>query len=133
MTLLRQEDIILSSMTQTEDKWDLLALSRGDFWMTWTCHGIPCFHFYFFCLETTLWESTWMKATSATVIVFFESVIPKVLDHSYIQSSLLTITRKLDNSIWKTPWKTSIRLTYYCMLLFLSKILVFKFNLMLIE
>ena len=37
--------------------------------------------------------------------VFFpESIILKVLDHSYVQSSLSTIMRQLDNSIWKTPY-----------------------------
>ena len=34
-----------------------------------TCHGILCLHFYFFCLETALQESNWMKTTS--VVVFF--------------------------------------------------------------
>ena len=37
--------------------------------------------------------------------VFFpESIIPRVLDHSYVQSSLSAITRQLDNSIWKAPY-----------------------------
>ena len=72
------------------------------------CHGVPCFHFFFFfffSLETTLQENNWMKMTSVALMVFFfESVIPKVLDHSYLQSSLLTITRHLDNGIWSTPY-----------------------------
>ena len=46
LTLLKQEDIILNSMTRAREKWDSLDLSRGDFWMIRTCHGIPCFHFY---------------------------------------------------------------------------------------
>ena len=37
-----------------------------------------------------------MKATSvAVMVIFFESVIPKVLDYSYVQSSFSTITRHL--------------------------------------
>ena len=32
--------------------------------------------------------------------VFF----PNVLDHSYVQGSLSTITSQLDSSIWKTPY-----------------------------
>ena len=41
-----------------------------------------------------------MKTTSvAAMVFFFESVIPKVLNHSYIQSSLSTTTRQLDNDI----------------------------------
>ena len=31
LTLLKQEDIMLNSMTQTGEKWDSLVLSRGDF------------------------------------------------------------------------------------------------------
>ena len=31
LTLMKQEDIILNSMTQTGNKWDPLVLSRGDF------------------------------------------------------------------------------------------------------
>ena len=34
-------------MSQTREKWVSLVLSRGDFWMIWRCHSIPCFHFYF--------------------------------------------------------------------------------------
>ena len=37
-------------------------------------------------------------------IFFSEIIIPKVLDHSNVQSSLSKITRQLDNSIWKTPY-----------------------------
>ena len=28
-------------------KWESLVLNRGDLWMIWRCHAIPCFHFYF--------------------------------------------------------------------------------------
>ena len=31
LTLLKQEDIMLNSMTKTGEKWDSLVLSRGDF------------------------------------------------------------------------------------------------------
>ena len=31
LTLLKQEDIILKSMTQIREKWDSLVLSRGNF------------------------------------------------------------------------------------------------------
>ena len=37
---------------------------------------------------------------------FFEIVIPKVLDHSYVQRYFSTITRYLD-SIWNTPYNWS--------------------------
>ena len=35
---------------------------------------------------------------------FFESPIPKVLDHIYVRSSFSTITRYLDDDIWKTSY-----------------------------
>ena len=59
------------------------------------------FSFLFFRLEATLQENNWMKMTSVAVMVdfYFESVIPKVLDRSYVQRSLSTITRYLDNGI----------------------------------
>ena len=44
----KHEDILISSMTQTREKWDYLILIRADFKMVWKCHGIPCFYFYFF-------------------------------------------------------------------------------------
>ena len=47
LTLPKQEDITLNSMTQTREKWDSLVLSKGDFCTIWRCHDIPWFHFYF--------------------------------------------------------------------------------------
>ena len=111
------------------------------FWMMWTCHGI-LFSFLFFCLET-LQESNWMKTTSVAVVFFSESIIPKILDHNYVQSSLSIITRHLGNGIWKTPynwifyghWRQSCTKTFNLLLYasFSRTSLVFKFNLMLIE
>ena len=40
--------LILSSMTQTREKWDCHVLSRPDFWMVWRCHSILFFYFYLF-------------------------------------------------------------------------------------
>ena len=54
LTVPKHKDIILSSMTQTTEKLDSLVLSRADFSMVRRCHGILCFHFYFFCLEATV-------------------------------------------------------------------------------
>ena len=47
-----------------------------------------------------------MQTTSVAVmvIVFFESVILKVLDHSYVQNSFSAIARHLDNGIWNKPY-----------------------------
>ena len=38
------------------------------------------------------------------VFFFLKSIIPKVLDHNDVESSGSTITKHLDNGIWKTPY-----------------------------
>ena len=94
--------MILNSTTQTKEKWDSLVLSSADFCMTGSCHGIPCLHFLFFCLEATVKKNTWMRTISATVMVIDSEVrFWKLLDFSYVQSSFWTITRHIDNGIWK--------------------------------
>ena len=81
-----------------------LVLSRGDFWMIWRCHSIPCFHFYFLFRNNGIREQLYQNDFCCCYgEICFESVIPQVLDHSYVQSSFSTITRHLDNGIWKTP------------------------------
>ena len=37
-----------------------------------------------------------------------ESIIPKVLDHSYIKGSLSTITKQLDNSVFKRTLQLNV-------------------------
>ena len=55
----------------------------------------------FVCLETTVRQNNWMRITSVACecVFFVESVIPKVLDHSYAQGSFSTMTRHLGNGI----------------------------------
>ena len=102
--------------------------------MIWRCHSIPCFHFYFLFRNNGLREQLYQNDFCCCYgQICFESVIPQVLDHSYVQSSFSTITRHLDNGIWKTlqlkilPTWTNVgvepaprHLTYCSMLLFLS-------------
>ena len=48
-------------MSQTKEKQDSLVLSRGDFWMIWRCHGLPCFHIYFLFhsyVQSSFWTIT---------------------------------------------------------------------------
>ena len=145
MTLLKQEGIILNSMTQTGNKWGSLVLSRGDFWMTWTCHGIPCFHFHFFSLETTLLESTWMKTTSVAVMVFFSS---KMSFRKYLITAMFKVFYQQLRSILTTAFERHLttedftdmgvkpaprHLIYYLCFSFSQTSPVFKFNLMLVE
>ena len=73
-----------------------------------------------------------MRKTSVAVMVIFlfESVTPKVLDHSCGLSFFSTITRYLDHDTlqFKILWTwinisvepATRHLTYYCMFLFLS-------------
>ena len=45
-------------------------------------------HFFFFVCLATLGKDTWMRATSATVMVTFSKVLfRKLLDHSYVKVS----------------------------------------------
>ena len=53
-----------------------------------------------FCLETMVRGSSRMGMTSvAFMVIFFESVILKVLDHNFVPSPISTITRHTDNGI----------------------------------
>ena len=73
--------------------------------MAWRCHGILCFHFYFFfCLEATLGKDTWMRATSATAMVIFSRVLfRKLLDHNYVKVSSQQLGGTLTTEFWRTP------------------------------
>ena len=77
MASSKHGEIILKSMYQTKEKYDSLVLSRSHLWMVWRCHDIPRVHCYYY-LELTVRKETWMRTTSATVMVdFFESSILK--------------------------------------------------------
>ena len=75
-----------------------ILLSRANFWMVWRWHGISYFQCYFFCLEPTV------KRTLGWERSFLKVLLKKLLDISYVQSSLSTFTRHTDNGIWKTSW-----------------------------
>ena len=57
------------------------------------------FSFLFF-----LFGSNVIRESFFVFLFFPESIIPKILGHSYVQSSLSTITSQLDSSVWKTPY-----------------------------
>ena len=82
-----------------EFRWFLNGMN-----MPWHC----MFSFLFFCLERALIRKQLDENDFRRYIVFPESIIPEIMihryDHSYVQSSLSTITSQLDNSIWKTPY-----------------------------
>ena len=132
---------------KTRENWDSLVSGGGDFWMIWKCHDIPWIHFYFLLRNNSKRE----KVDENEIRYcygksFFESVIPKIIDHNYVQSSFSTIAMHLDNGIWKTPynWRFYGReatqvpnltrhLSYNCMLLIRSIKPILKSNLVLIE
>ena len=59
---------------------------------------------FVFCLEPTVRKQLDEKDIRHYHGNFYESTIFKLHDHSYVQSSLATITRHFDNGIWKTPY-----------------------------
>ena len=102
--------------------------------MVWRCRGIPFLwdsEFLFFLFRTNGKKNIWMRVIPVTVmIVILKVPFWKLLDITYVQSSFSTITRHIDNGIWKTPcsWRF-----YRHGSTWNQKNLVFKFNLVLIE
>ena len=94
-------------MTQAKEKWNSLPLSR----LAWRCHGIPYFHFYFFCWEPMVKKNIWMRTNSVTVMVIISKVLfwklidisKNISDISYVQSTFLKFIRHIENGISKTP------------------------------
>ena len=102
------------------------------------------FIFIFMFRNNVIREQLGQKNFRSCHVSFFEIIIPKVLDHNDVQSSLSTITNHLDNGIWKAPYNWRVLLTLMSSLhqdieliivcfSFSQTSLVFKFNLMLIE
>ena len=61
------------------------------------------FSFLFFLFRNTVIREQLDEDNFCRCYVFFPgSIIPKVPHRSYVPSSFSTITRQLDNSIWKT-------------------------------
>ena len=103
----------------------------------------PIFSFLVFCLKTAVRESKWMRTTSVTVMVnfFFESVIPKVLDHSYYNppwqqhlKDTLQLRILWTWSTWTLRTWSLYQDIWLCVCSSFSQTsLVFKFNLLLIK
>ena len=98
LTLPKHKDIILSSMTQKTEKWDSLVMSKAEFWMVWRYHGIPFFHFYFFCLEVTVKITLgWERFFVMVMVIISKVPFWNLLDISCFQSS---------HQLWDTlQWK----------------------------
>ena len=92
-------------MTQTTKKWDSLVLGWVDFWMVWRCSGIPClFIFVFFCLEATVKRTCGWDNFCHDYVNYFINFILKVTWYQQLFSKFSTITKHIDNVIWKTPY-----------------------------
>ena len=100
-TLSKHGEIILNTMSQKIEKWDSLVLGRGDFWIIWRCHGIPCFHFIF-CLETTVKENNWMGTTSVAVVVTF-------LRSCHSESTWSQPCSKFFLNNYEAPWQRHLK------------------------
>ena len=70
--------------------------------MPW--HSVFSFSFFFLFRNNVIREQLGENDFRRCYVFFSGSMILKVLDHSYVQSSLSTTTRQLDNRIWKTPY-----------------------------
>ena len=69
--------------------------------------------FLFFCLEPTLRKDTWMRVTSAAVMIIFSKVLFwKLHNHNFVQSFFPTITRHFDKSILKDILQLKILQTW---------------------
>ena len=60
---------------------------------------IFCVSIFIFCLEATVREQLNENDSCHYYGIFFESTIPKLLDHSHVQSSFAAIARHFDNGI----------------------------------
>ena len=90
-------------------------------------NGIPCFHLYFLCLEPTVRKNTWMRTISAKVLVIISKVpFWKLLDTNHIRSSFSTITRHIENGIWKTSYSWRFYGHESTCVLFLSWVIIMK-------
>ena len=93
-------------MTQKRELWDSLVLSRPHFWMVWWCHGIPRVFISIFFLFRTKGKKGHLDKNEFRHCygTFFKNIILKLLNQSYIQSSVSTCTRLIDSSIL-TPYR----------------------------
>ena len=66
--------------------------------------------FCIFCLEPTVTEQLDENDFRHYYGIFFESTIPKLLDHSYVQGSFAT--RHFDNGIWNDTLQLKILRTW---------------------
>ena len=71
------------------------------------------FTFLFFCLKPTVRKDTWRSTIFVTVMVIFSKVLFwKLPYHSYVQSSVSTVTRRIENSILKDSLQLEILRTW---------------------
>ena len=73
---------------------------------------IFCVFIFIFSLEPTVREQPDENDFHRYYSIFFESTILKVLDHSYVQSSLARIRRHFDNGIWNDTLQLKIFRTW---------------------
>ena len=87
---------------------------------------IFCVWILIFCLEPTVREQLNENDFRHCYGNFFEITILKLPDHSYVQSSFATITRHIDNGIWKDTLQLKILRTWIIIGSILSWLTIFK-------
>ena len=106
------------------------VLSWGDFWIVWTCHGILCFHFYFF-----VWKQRYKRAIGWKQLLSLLCFFLKVSFRKYFITAMFQVLFQQLRGNLTTAFERHLtteyfmdigvklaprHLTYYCMLLFLS-------------
>ena len=61
------------------------------------------FNVFVFMFRTTIKSNHWMRAISVIMVIILKVQFWKLLDFYYFQSFFPTITRHIENGIWKTP------------------------------
>ena len=124
-----------------------LVLSRGDFWMIWRCHGIPCFHYCFLFRNKDKREQLHGNDSRRC----YGNFLSRVPFRKYLITAMFKVLcQQLRGTLTTTfetqlifedftdvdqhrCWSATRHLTYYCMLFFSQTSLVLKLDLALIE
>ena len=121
LPLPKRVGIILSSMTETREKWDSNVLSGPDFWMVWRCHDTLCIHFYLFFLfrsnEAVIPRVSWSQLAKVysqqlrgTLTTTFWKTRRCIKIHA--NSFIKTLVNIMKQESAKVPWKLSLAKKY---------------------
>ena len=105
MTLLKQEDIMLNSTTQTGKRWDSLVLSRSDFWMIYEHAMVFCVFIFIFMFRNIIRDQLGQNNFTRCHVFFSKVTFWKYLITTMFKVLYQQLRSTLtDNDIWKTPY-----------------------------